>query len=164
MTTEYVVKVGMADLNVIKDTGVLKTTGLGSCVGLTLYDPRAGVAGMAHIMLPTSDIAREGQINMAKYADTAVPLMIEKMNGLGAEVRRMQAKMAGGAQMFAFSNSNDTLRIGPRNVDSCKELLEHYKIPLISEDTGGNFGRTIEFHSETGVLCVRSFQHGVKEI
>jgi chemotaxis protein CheD len=164
MTSNNMVKVGMADLQVIGEPGALKTTGLGSCVGLTLYDPRSGVAGMAHVMLPSSEIAREGKMNLAKYADTAIPLMIENMVTLGAEIKRMQAKMAGGAQMFAFSASSDTMRIGPRNVDSCKELLAQYKIPLLAEDTGGNFGRTIEFYSNTGILLIRSVQHGVKEI
>ncbi|WP_442600923.1 chemotaxis protein CheD [Paenibacillus sp. KN14-4R] len=158
------IKVGMADLNVVHMTGVLKTTGLGSCVGLTLYDSRVKVAGMAHVMLPNSDIAREPDFNRAKYADTAVPDLIDKMVQLGAMVGRMQAKLAGGAQMFAFSAQQDSMRIGPRNVESCKELLSQYKIPILSEDTGGNFGRTIELDCETGILFIRSVQHGVKEL
>lgn len=164
MTQEALIKVGMADLNVTHPVGILKTTGLGSCVGVTLWDARAKVAGMAHVMLPSSDIAKEGNLNIAKYADTALPDMIGKMEKLGAAVNRMEAKMAGGAQMFAFSNNSDTMRIGPRNVDSCKEILNRYKIPIRAEDTGGNYGRTIEFDCATGVLLIRSVQHGVKEI
>jgi chemotaxis protein CheD len=72
--------------------------------------------------------------------------------------------MAGGAQMFAFAGSGDTMRIGPRNVESCKEMLVDLGIPLIAEDTGGNYGRTIELDSETGVLNIRSVQKGVKEL
>jgi chemotaxis protein CheD len=90
--------------------------------------------------------------------------MIAKMEKLGAALSRMEAKMAGGAQMFAFSNNSDTMRIGPRNVDSCKEMLARYRIPILSEDTGGNYGRTIEFDCTTGKLMIRSVQHGVKEI
>ncbi|WP_284639083.1 chemotaxis protein CheD [Paenibacillus silviterrae] len=163
MIQDNLIKVGMADLNVTHLTGVLKTTGLGSCVGLTLYDARTRIAGMAHVMLPSSEIAKEGKLNIAKYADTAIPEMIKRMQALGAQVSRMQAKMAGGAQMFAFGSS-DTMRIGPRNVESCKELLLSYKIPILAEDTGGNYGRTIEFDCETGILVIRSVQQGVKEL
>lgn len=164
MTQEALIKVGMADLNVAHQKGILKTTGLGSCVGVTLWDARAKVAGMAHVMLPSSDIAKEGNMNIAKYADTALPDMIGKMEKLGAVVSRMEAKMAGGAQMFAFSNNSDTMRIGPRNVESCKEILNRYRIPIRAEDTGANYGRTIEFDCATGILVIRSVQHGVKEI
>jgi len=162
--TELLIKVGMADLNVATGTGVLKTTGLGSCVGVTIYDPKAKVAGMAHVMLPSSDIAKEGNLNIAKYADTAIPEMVKRMLDLGAVNSRLVAKMAGGAQMFAFSTTSDTMRIGPRNVESCKEQLKLFSIPVLAEDTGGNFGRTIEFHTDTGVLVLRTVQQGVKEL
>ncbi|MCQ4087212.1 chemotaxis protein CheD [Saccharibacillus sp. JS10] len=161
---QNLVKVGMADLNVVGNAGILRTTGLGSCVGLTLYDPQTKVAGMAHVMLPSSDIARENQINVAKYADTALPILVDKLVEIGASKRRLIAKMAGGAQMFAFAGSGDTMRIGPRNVESCKEMLKKLGISLLSEDTGANYGRTIEINSETGILTIRSVQKGVKEL
>ncbi|MHA7963054.1 chemotaxis protein CheD [Paenibacillus sp. CAU 1782] len=164
MTGQTLVKVGMADLNIGLAGAILKTTGLGSCVGLTLFDPVAKVAGMAHVMLPSSEIAREAQINEAKYADTAIPLLLQRMESSGAKVPRMEAKMAGGAQMFAFSGQGDSLRIGPRNVESCLVLLQRYRIPVRSQDTGGNYGRTVEFDSVSGILLIRSMQHGVKEI
>ncbi|SFI52816.1 chemotaxis protein CheD [Paenibacillus sp. UNC496MF] len=164
MIRENVVKVGMADLKVAAGGAVLKTTGLGSCVGLTLYDERAKIAGMAHVMLPTSEIAREAPINVAKYADTSIPRLIELMRTEGAVPRRFVAKMAGGAQMFAFHASSDAMRIGPRNVESCRLMLERFDIPLLSEDTGANYGRTIEFNSLNGMLTIRSVQQGVKEI
>jgi chemotaxis protein CheD len=164
MIQENLIKVGMADLNVVSQTGVLKTTGLGSCVGLTLFDARTKVAGMAHVMLPSSDIAREGTVNIAKYADTAIPELIARMEKLGASIMRMEAKLAGGAQMFAFAGNHDTMRIGPRNVESCKEMLKKYSIPIKAEDTGANYGRTIEFSCETGSLMIRSVQQGIKEL
>ncbi|RJX40776.1 chemotaxis protein CheD [Paenibacillus pinisoli] len=163
MTGQTLVKVGMADLNIAIEGAVLKTTGLGSCVGLTLFDPQCRVAGMAHVMLPSSDIARESQINLAKYADTAIPELLERMQAAGARLTRLEAKMAGGAQMFALGGS-DTLRIGPRNVESCTAILGRYRIPILSADTGGNYGRTVEFDSYKGILVIRSVQHGVKEI
>jgi len=164
MFQDNYIKVGMADLNVAHMTGVLKTTGLGSCVGLTLYDPVVKVAGMAHVMLPSSEIAKEDQFNVAKYADTAIPELIERMVRHGAVVSRMKSKMAGGAQMFTFSTGQDTMRIGPRNVESCKAMLHRFHIPLLAEDVGANYGRTIEFNCETGMLLIRSIQQGIKEI
>jgi chemotaxis protein CheD len=164
MIQDNFIKVSMADLKVTHMSGILKTTGLGSCVGLTLYDPKQKIAGMAHVMLPSSDIAKEGNLNVAKYADTAIPDMINKMLASGASIQRMEAKLAGGAQMFAFSNNNDTMRIGPRNVESCKEVIKRYAIPIKGEDTGANYGRTIEFDCTTGILLIRSVQHGTKEL
>lgn len=165
MMVENMIKVGMADLKIaIGQNEVLKTTGLGSCVGLTLYDPVKKIAGMAHVMLPNSDIARDGTINLAKYADTAIPEMIRLLKEEGVPASRLIAKMAGGAQMFVFASGTDTMRIGPRNVESCKDILQQYRIPLEAEDTGENFGRTIEFYCATGILKVRSVQQGVKEL
>lgn len=164
MTESTLIKVGMADLNIAEGGAVLKTTGLGSCVGLTLFDPYLKLGGMAHIMLPTSDIAREGQLNIAKYADTAIPELILRMKNKGASKARLVAKMAGGAQMFAFMGGTDTIRIGPRNVEATRQALEYFSIPLLSEDTGGSYGRTVELNSQTGVFSIRSVQFGVKEI
>lgn len=161
---QSIVKVAMADLNVAGPNGILRTTGLGSCVGLTLYDPVAKIGGLAHIMLPSSSIAREGQLNLAKYADTALPVLLNKMKELGAVQARMVAKMAGGAQMFSFAGAGDTMRIGPRNVESCKEGLQQMGIALIAEDTGENYGRTVELDCFTGKFTVRSVQKGIKEL
>lgn len=164
MIQESLIKVGMADLNVTSGMGVLKTTGLGSCVGVTLYDPKTKVAGMAHVMLPSSEIAKEGNLNIAKYADTAIPEMVKRMHRLGAVNARMVAKMAGGAQMFAFHSASEAMRIGPRNVEACKEQLKRLSIPIVAEDTGGSFGRTIEFYADSGILVLRTVQQGVKEL
>jgi len=164
MSGRTLVKVGMADLQVTTEAGVLKTTGLGSCVGLTLYDPMKRIGGMAHIMLPDSAIAREGTLNKAKYADTAIPELLERMERLGASAHRLQAKLAGGAQMFAFSaNQTEFMRIGPRNVEMCHAMLERLRIAVVGEDTGGNYGRTIELLGDSGMLIVRSVNREAKE-
>ncbi|QWU14155.1 chemotaxis protein CheD [Paenibacillus sophorae] len=161
---QSVIKVGMADLNVGSHDNVIRTTGLGSCVGLTLYDPEKKLGGMAHVMLPSSEIAREGKLNIAKFADTAIPELLSRLLNLGAIRNRIVAKMAGGSQMFAFAGGNDTMRIGPRNVESCKRILENLNIPLLAEDTGGSYGRTIEIACSTGLLYIRSVQKGIKEL
>ncbi len=150
------IKVGMADLQTCVVPDSLTTLGLGSCVGIALYDRVKKVSGLAHIMLPDStQITRDK--NPAKFADTGIDLLIEKMVELGADSKRLQAKIAGGAQMFSFqSSTNDLMRIGDRNVEAVKKKLKELGIPILAEDTGANYGRTIVFFSETGELLVKS--------
>ena len=158
------IKVGMADLNVVKSPGILVTLGLGSCVGIALYDEHVQVAGLSHIMLPSSKMIKNNQ-NRAKFADTAILLLIEKMLDMGAKKDRLKAKIAGGAQMFtSATNDNNLLKIGERNVISTLEVLDSLNIPVIAQDTGGNYGRSIELYAETGVLLVKTIGHGIKEI
>ncbi|GBF11625.1 chemotaxis protein CheD [Tepidibacillus sp. HK-1] len=159
-----VIKVGMADLNIAIHPDRLRTTGLGSCVGIAIVDKINHIGGLAHIMLPSSEMVKIGQLNKAKYADTAVPLLVEKMVQLGAKKSLMVAKLAGGAQMFQFQSQNDMMRIGPRNVEASKESLKELGIPIIAEDTGGNFGRTIELDILTGILYIKTANQGVNEI
>ncbi|QAT61632.1 chemotaxis protein CheD [Acidilutibacter cellobiosedens] len=158
-----VIKVGMSDLNVLKAPGILTTLGLGSCVGIAIFDKRRKIAGLVHIMLPSSnEIKNNG--NKAKFADTGIEVLIEEMIKLGANKRDCIAKIAGGSQMFTFNSNNDILKIGERNVKSAKEKLSQLMIPIVAEDTGGNFGRTIEFNSEDGTLFIKTIGHGVKTI
>jgi chemotaxis protein CheD len=158
-----VIKVGMADLNVIKAPGVLTTLGLGSCVGIALYDKSNRIAGLAHIMLPSSKEIKNNE-NKAKFADTGIELLIAKMIKEGAAKERLIAKIVGGAQMFSFNNNSSILKIGERNIQATKEKLEELNIRIISEDTGGNYGRTIELDAEDGSLLVKTIGHGVKSI
>lgn len=160
---DNVVKVGMADIKVVKAPGALTTLGLGSCVGICLLDKTAKVAGMAHIMLPSSKTIRNNS-NKAKFADTAMDILIDEMEKMGGKKYRFTSKIAGGAQMFALSGKNDLMKIGERNVIAVKELLNQYNIPILAEDTGGNHGRTIIFNGEDGVLTVKTIGHGIKEI
>ncbi|UFJ60812.1 chemotaxis protein CheD [Brevibacillus sedimenti] len=159
-----IIRIGMADLGVAKSPDRLRTTGLGSCVGVVLYDVVHKVGGMAHVMLPESSLGKGGQITVGKYADTAIPRLIQEMERAGASVRHMVAKMAGGAQMFAALGNCDTMRIGPRNVEACKRALQSAQIRIVAEDTGGNCGRTIEFDTSTGILQIRTVNQGVKEV
>ncbi|MCG0314925.1 MAG: chemotaxis protein CheD [Calditerricola sp.] len=160
-----VIKVGMADLQVAKAPDRLVTVGLGSCVAVCIYDPTAKVAGLAHVMLPSSELARGEAVNVGKYADTAIPALLARMEAWGGHRRRFVAKLAGGAQMFAIAAAgNPALRIGERNVLACKALLAEHGIPVVAEDTGGSSGRTVEFDSETGKLVIRTVQKGIKEV
>ncbi|MFA5575830.1 MAG: chemotaxis protein CheD [Tissierellaceae bacterium] len=157
------IKVGMADLNITKAPNNLTTLGLGSCVGITLYDKVNKVAGLAHIMLPSSKEIKNND-NKAKFADTGIDELIRQMLTLGANKSNLVAKIAGGSQMFNFNSSNDMLRIGDRNVVATKSKLKELNIRIISEDTGGNFGRTIILDSTDGSLHVRTIGHGEKTI
>lgn len=159
-----IVKVKMADLNTVKAPDRIRTTGLGSCVGIVLYDKVNQIGGLAHIMLPSSDIMKTEQINMAKYADTALPLLMEEMIKAGAKKIHIIAKLAGGSQMFQFKTTNDMMKVGPRNVAASKEWLNKLGIPIVAEDTGGNVGRTIELDTLTGMVSVKTAQQGVTEI
>jgi len=150
-----IIKVGMADLNVCCPPNALTTLGLGSCVGIVLYDPVSKVAGLAHIMLPDSTKILNNE-NKAKFADTGIDELIYHMKKLGADKNRLIAKIAGGAQMFSFSNNLEMMRIGDRNVEATKLKLSQLGIPIVAEDTGANYGRTIEFYPETGILKVKS--------
>lgn len=149
------IKVGMADLNVCVAPQAITTLGLGSCVGIVLFDPVTKIAGLAHIMLPDSTKIINNE-NKAKFADTGIDVLIERMLKLGANRKSIVAKIAGGAQMFSFSNNNDMMRIGERNVEATKNKLKELGITILAEDTGENYGRTIEFYPETGELHIRS--------
>lgn len=157
-----IIKIGMADLNVAKSDDILQTIGLGSCVGICLWDPLTKIGGMAHIMLPSSLQAK--QSNEAKFADTAVPLLIDRMIKAGAEKSRLVAKIAGGAQMFSFYGNNDIMKIGERNTEAVKQVLSLSRIKILAEDTGGNYGRTIEFYTQNGKLYVKTINLGEKFI
>ncbi len=158
------VKVGIADMKVIEAPDTVRTSGLGSCVGVVLYEENLKLAGMLHIMLPDSSLGRTENINRAKFADTGIPDLISLLKARGAKPGRLKAKIAGGAQMFPFAASREPMRIGPRNVEAVKEHLHKFLIPIIAEDTGGNSGRTIEFNPETKLLNIRTVNQGVRDI
>lgn len=158
------IKVGMADLNVAMAPGILISLGLGSCVGIALYDESTKVAGLAHVMLPSSKAIKNNE-NRAKFADTAIAQLLDEMTLAGARRDRIRAKIAGGAQMFpANSNNNNLLKVGERNIISSLEVLEGLRIPVVGRDTGGNYGRTVELYAETGIFIIKTIGHGIKEI
>ncbi|MDE7422844.1 MAG: chemotaxis protein CheD [Lachnospiraceae bacterium] len=149
------IKVGMADLNICSSPDAITTLGLGSCVGIILYDPILKIAGLAHIMLPDSTQIRSNE-NVAKFADTGIETLLKQLIQKGAQRSRMIAKIAGGAQMFAFSAENAMLSIGKKNVIATKKKLSELGIRIIAEDTGDSYGRTIEFYPETGQLLIKA--------
>ena len=149
------IKIGMADLAVCLPPDNITTLGLGSCIGCVLYDPVSKISGMVHIMLPDSTKIRNNE-NIAKFADTGVQALYDKVIAAGANKSRLIAKIAGGAQMFAFKTDNEMLKVGERNAEGVIKKLNDLKIPLKAQDTGGHLGRTIEFYPETGDLLIKS--------
>lgn len=149
------IKVGMADMNICVAPDAITTLGLGSCVGVVLYDPARKIAGLLHAMLPDSTKVKKNE-NIAKFVDTGVDALIDRMVRQGANRHNLVSKIAGGAQMFAFSSNNEMLRVGDRNVEATREKLAQLGIRILSSDTGLSYGRTIEFYPETGELLIKS--------
>ena len=157
-----VISVGMADFKTARSPDILLTAGLGSCIGICIHDPLLKVGGMAHIMLPSASGSLGG--NPAKYADTALLLLLKEIAGLGANNSRLRAKIAGGAQMFSFPGKPPVLKIGERNAEAVAQELKKNGIPLLIADVGGSFGRTIHFDVGTGELRIRTINHGEKVV
>ena len=149
------IKVGMADLNVSVSPDRITTLGLGSCVGIALRDPVTKIGGLAHIMLPDSTTIRNNS-NIPKFADTGIEELVKQVTRRGANRSRLVAKIAGGAQMFGFNSNSEMVRVGERNVQATKKKLAELRIPILAEDTGKNFGRTVIFYPETGDFVIRA--------
>ncbi len=153
------ITIGISDLNVAKPPDVLVTYALGSCVGICLYDQTARVAGLSHILLPSS-AQMPGNNTPMKFADTAIPMLMVKMQAKGARPAQLKAKIAGGAQMFASMGNASIANIGERNVAAVKATLQRLRIPIVSEDTGSNYGRTLLFSAEDFSMLIRSPKRG----
>ena len=149
------IKVGMADLNIGKSPDVITTIGLGSCIGIAVYDSVTKIGGLAHIMLPDSTRMKNNS-NVAEFADTGIEELIKKMTEAGASKTRMVAKIAGGARMFEVSGLSDVGNIGAKNAEASKKKLKELGIRLIAEDTGLNYGRTVELNCANGDFLIKS--------
>ncbi|HEV8409421.1 MAG TPA: chemotaxis protein CheD [Gemmatimonadaceae bacterium] len=151
------IRVRIAHHAVAKGRSKLVTIGLGSCVAIAIHDRAAKVGGLAHILLPDASLGR-GVENRARYASSAVPLLLEEMKALGAE-GPFCASLVGGAALFgpllAFGGS-----VGARNVDAARAALGKAKIALVAEDVGGQSGRTVLFDVTTGKVKVKSVRGG----
>ncbi len=157
------VKVGMADYKVGKAPSTLISYGLGSCIGISVYDPHSKVGGLLHIMLSDSTQSRASD-NPAKFADTGIPLLVKEVIAAGGVQRRLVAKLAGGAQMFAFKNATSIMRVGERNAQVSKEILKRLGIPIVAEDTGGTCGRTVSIDLNNGDYFVKTVEKGERKI
>lgn len=147
------IRVGIADMNICSAPDKITTIGLGSCVGVVLYDAKAKVAGLVHVMLPDSTKINNNQ-NKMKFADSGIKLLIETLEAKGISKVSLKAKIAGGAKMFNFSSNSELGSIGDKNVEAVRNSLKAANIRIVSEDVGLNYGRTIVFDPETTELTV----------
>lgn len=157
--TDILVRV--ADLNVGGVEDVLVTVGLGSCVAIVLYDAAARVGGLAHILLPSPALSRDTD-NVAKFPQLALPRLLELMAARGANSKRIAARIAGGASMFASLAPAGTIQMGERNVVATRQALSAAGLPLVAEAVGGDFGRTVRLVVADGRVEVSSVAHGTQ--
>lgn len=148
------IRVGMGDISVAQSPNMLAIIGLGSCVGVALYYPKAKIGGLAHIMLPDSSKARPG-MSTDKYADTGLKIMLDRLRKMNVEPLFMTARLVGGASMFKTSNNQGAFNIGENNVAACREFLKREKVKVTGEEVLGTKGRTMRFDLDTGRISVR---------
>jgi len=159
------ISVGISDYKISKSPDTLVTYALGSCVGIALYDPKARIGGLSHIMLPSSSLRADGTIDdRMKYADTAIPDLIAELESKGAGRRGIVAKIIGGANMFNMSGSSFVETIGDRNIAAVRSELKRIGIPLVAEDVGSNYGRTVYFELDNGNVRVQSLGKNINVI
>ncbi len=157
-----IIRVKIADYGIASAPSILVTCGLGSCVGISLYDEVTKTGGLAHIMLPCGGKGTDPKCR-PRYADTAVEMMLSEMEEMGCGRDRLVAKLAGGASMFPNLRKAGK-GIGDRNVEAVLEILSLLGIPILGADTGGDYGRSIEFDPGTGEMRIKSVTRPVKVI
>ena len=159
-----IIRVKIADMAVKKDRGTIITVGLGSCIGIALYDPSTKIGGLSHILLSDSTQFKKtnNSINEAKFADTAIPCLIQAMGRVGAKKNRMQAKIAGGSQLFSFDKT--TMSVGEKNIEAVIKTLKSLGIPILKEDVGGNHGRTMRLFVDSGKVMISTVGKGEQEL
>lgn len=146
-------KVGISDYKIGLAPDELVTIGLGSCVGIALYEPYHRIGGLIHIMLPESKGFSDTS-KWEKFADLALPRVVEEIRSQTNQ-RKLVAKIAGGASMFSFQSETSSIQIGKRNVISVQKILEELDIPILGNHTGGKMGRTMFVNLETFEVTVR---------
>lgn len=154
------VEVVVSSIEFARHPARLMTPALGSCLGITLWDPSLRTGAMAHVMLPAPGDGTPG--SSAKYIDFAVPEMVRLMVEAGSFKHRLVAKIAGGAAMF--NRESLVASIGLRNVEEAKRQFALAQVRLTAEDVGQAHARTIELVLDTGVLLVHSHRYGTREL
>ncbi|PLX98307.1 MAG: hypothetical protein C0623_13375 [Desulfuromonas sp.] len=155
-------RVGISEFRIASAPNELVTYGLGSCLGITLYDPELKIGGMAHTLLPSPRPGMDTS-RMSKFVDASIGLLVDALVAEGAVVARLQAKIFGGANMFEALQAWAGESIGQRNISCARSKLAELCIPLVAEDVGGNFGRTLVFDLASGRVTVKSVREGQKE-
>lgn len=151
---DTVINVGIGEIKIAKNPQLLVARGLGSCVGISMYDPLVKLGGMAHILLPESTVF-ERPDNPYKFADLAIPALVEAMCRESGNPRRFEVKLAGGAKMFSFTSGRSGGDIGAQNAERAAAILQEMGMTVTAADLGGARGRTVSLHTGTGELVVQ---------
>jgi len=160
-TGNKIIEVGIAEVKFASSPDVLTTRGLGSCVGIVMYDPVKKYGGLAHPMLPDINKTKI-RTNPAKFVNSVIEIMLDELKKHHSSV--VEAKIFGGAHMFSAIPADSAFNIGVKNVTMAKEILNRLGVKLVGEDTGENFGRTLSFDLETGKVTVKTIFQGVKVV
>lgn len=154
-----VLTIGIAEIGVVSGQSEVITYALGSCIGVCLYDKSLKLAGMVHVMLPTAPPDGPGKL-VGRYADTGIPALVAAMESKGSSRLRLSAKIAGGAKMFNVPGDSAVGNIGDRNIKEVKRVLAGLRIPIIGEDVGKDYARTMSFAAATGLVTIKAFSKG----
>lgn len=141
----------------------LITRALGSCLGITFYDPRIKAGAMCHPMLPDIDKAKM-RSNPHRYVNSVIVKTLDELVKLGSSRNALEIKIFGGAHMFSFITADSMLNVGEKNIEIARELLGKLGLKIIAEEVGGTFGRTIELNLENGKVFVDTVSWGRKEV
>lgn len=161
---EKLLSIGLGEMQISNDPNTIMVCyGLGSCIGISFYDPLLKLGALAHIVLPDSKLARAKE-EESKFADTCVPFILEKLVQKGGAANRLIVKIVGGAQVLQVAGLKNRLDIGNRNIEAVKEALKKAKLKLAAEEVGGNFGRTMQFYILSGKVIIKTVGQGEREI
>ena len=158
--TDQPIIVRVAALVVRQGPAQLEALGLGSCVAVILHDPEARVGGLAHVLLPTAAVGERPDATPGRYAQSAVPALLEAVLAAGAARHRVVARLVGGATMFRNLTAPGLIAIGERNTVAARRALDTLSLPLVAEAVGGDYGRSVRFDLAAGTVTVRSVRHG----
>jgi chemotaxis protein CheD len=157
------VSVGLGECRTAAKSGHMSVRGLGSCVAIVLHDPERKIGGIAHVVLPSHTLARD-QSMPAKFADTAVPHLLQELRDRGARDDGLVVRLIGGASMFAPLNPSSNVHMGTRNVAACRQAVAAAGLTVVGEDVGGETGRSLLFDVEEGTVTVRSLGQDVRYV
>lgn len=163
MCEEQIIDVGISDKKIAQAPVKLITRGLGSCIGITLYDPAKKTGGMAHVMLPDIDKGT-AKVNPLRFVNYVIKNMAEELENRGCLRKHLEAKLFGGAHMFGFFSSESFLNVGDKNAEMARVVLKEMGINILVDETGGTFGRTITLNLENGLVLIKTAAWGEREV
>ncbi|MDT3844647.1 MAG: chemotaxis protein CheD [Bacillota bacterium] len=159
---EKQLKVGIGDMKLTRGSGTIITYALGSCIGISFYDPTIKLGALLHIMLPVRQNPNDA--NIFKYADTGIPETVRKLQAFGLVRSRAIIKIAGGAKMFEISGNSSFGEIGARNIAAVQQILQSGGFRIVAKDVGLNYARTMSLDVETGDVKIHTFGHPEKHL